>query len=563
MRRLSLLFLALLLGACADNPRITAPDDSLPARVLAEGGAVLEIKFVEALEVRLDADGRLYSARGTTLTGLHAALHQAGVRTVRPLFTGEPSRLAALRARARAGGQDSVPDLEAWYRITLPPAANVDAVVAALSARPEVTIVYPAPEPAPPPGAFSTPNFVASQANYFGPAPSGTETVYVRSLAGGRGAGVRIVDLEYDWHFGHEDLLLSSSILIAGQRYTVFGSDHGTAVLGILAARDNLFGITGGVPDAIVRVAGAVNNGSYEPANAITNAAAQLSPGDVILIEQQAKGPSADTMYIPLEWIVSVYDAIRLASLSGIVVVQAAGNGGRNLDATLYNNRFNRNYYNSGAIIVGAGNASNARLAFSSYGSRVDVQAHGESVTTTGYGGLWGSTLDDRYTGSFSGTSSASAIVAASVVALQGYQGHRGRPRLSPAAMSSLLKTTGSAQTGSTWQNIGPKPNLRAAVEQLDAPPPPALTAGIYGADEVPFSTWCYYSGWANGGVPPYSFGWISVGGLDDEWWSGNQYGILTSSGGMSIEMWMTVRDAAGQYVEVVKYIGKSSYASC
>jgi hypothetical protein len=94
-------------------------------------------------------------------------------------------------------------------------------------------------------------------------------------------------------------------------------------------------------------------------------------------------------------------------------------------------------------------------------------------------------------------------------------------------------------------------------------PPPPPLSAGIYGADEVPFSTWCYYSGWASGGVPPYTFGWISVGGLDDEWWSGNQYGVLTSWSGMGIEMWMTVRDAAGQYVEVVKYIGKSSYASC
>lgn len=94
-------------------------------------------------------------------------------------------------------------------------------------------------------------------------------------------------------------------------------------------------------------------------------------------------------------------------------------------------------------------------------------------------------------------------------------------------------------------------------------PPPPPLSAGIYGADQVPFGTWCYYSGWASGGVAPYSYGWISVGGLDDEWWSDNQYGVLTSDGYRSIEMWMTVRDASGQYLEIMKMVDKNPYASC
>jgi hypothetical protein len=103
-----------------------------------------------------------------------------------------------------------------------------------------------------------------------------------------------------------------------------------------------------------------------------------------------------------------------------------------------------------------------------------------------------------------------------------------------------------------------------AASAPATAPAPrQTLAAGIYGADVVPYGTWCYYSGWASGGTPPYTVAWISVGGLDDEWWSGNQYGVLTSSGGRSIEMWMTVRDAANGYVEVLKMVDKNPYASC
>lgn len=116
-----------------------------------------------------------------------------------------------------------------------------------------------------------------------------------------------------------------------------------------------------------------------------------------------------------------------------------------------------------------------------------------------------------------------------------------------------------------------PLPSHARAVPVREAASAPAtaqaprqtLTAGIYGADVVPYGTWCYYSGWASGGTPPYTFAWISVGGLDDEWQSGNQYGVLTSSGGRSIEMWMTVRDAAGGYVEVLKMVDKNPYASC
>jgi len=98
------------------------------------------------------------------------------------------------------------------------------------------------------------------------------------------------------------------------------------------------------------------------------------------------------------------------------------------------------------------------------------VQGHGTSVTTTGFGDLFGDSQNDLYTAVFNGTSSASAIVAAAATTVQGYVKHGAHPVRTPQGMAILLKSTGSAQTGNTSERIGPKPNLRAAVAQLDGP---------------------------------------------------------------------------------------------
>lgn len=476
MSKLLSLALLALAGIAACDRSVTPPDyDQRALRIPTTQGTPVEIKFSERMEIRLGADGRLRSTRGVDLGQVESALQRHKTRNISPLMSVSADRLGALVAEARARSAGPVPDLASWHRLVLLPGADVQAALADLRALPEVEHAYVAPQPVLPP---VTPDFTANQINYFGAAPSGTENVYARSLAGGRGAGVKVVDLEYDWHFEHEDLGLSPSILITGQRWSDYGLDHGTAVLGILVGRDNGLGVTGGAPDATIRVASPFYFGGYRPADAIAVASSQMVAGDVLLLEQQTPGP--DGGLIPLEWVASVYDAVRLATQAGRVVVEAAGNGGSNLDSPLYGGRFDRNQFNSGAIIVGAGNGENARLSFSTYGSRVDVQAHGTAVTTTGYGDLFGSTPNDQYTATFSGTSSASAIVSAGVTVLQGYQKYRGRPVLTSLGMASLLKSTGSPQAGSTTEHIGPKPNLRAGIANLDAPPPipaPGLAA--------------------------------------------------------------------------------------
>nr|MBA3260850.1 S8 family serine peptidase [Gemmatimonadales bacterium] len=436
-------------------------------------GAGVEVKFREDLEVRLEP-GKLRSRTGHALDGVQRVLAAHGNPAIQRLSTVPADRLEQLREAARVRSAGPPPDLSAWYRLSATGAAGRDRLIADLNALPEVDTAYAAPAPAPPPGSGTplaasptvllTGNF-ASRQGYLGPAPGGIEATYARTLPGGAGQGVTVIDLEYDWFFDHEDLGLPGEALIGGERYSGFGDDHGTAVLGELFGRENGLGVTGGVPGATPRTVAPFFDGAYNPAAAITLASASMAPGDVLLIEQQTGGPT-DT-YVPLEWIPSVYDAIRLATQAGKIVVEAAGNGSQDLDAPELNGRFDRGRYDSGAIIVGAGDPQHAILWFSNYGSRVDLQGWGGEVTTTGYGDLSGTTKTDAYTGGFSGTSSASPIVTAAAASVVGYLKAQGKPAPAPADLRSLLERAGTPQTGDLSRRIGPLPNLRAALAAL------------------------------------------------------------------------------------------------
>jgi hypothetical protein len=122
--------------------------------------------------------------------------------------------------------------------------------------------------------------------------------------------------------------------------------------------------------------------------------------------------------------------------------------------------------------MVGAGAPPNglfgpdrSRLDFSNYGTRVDCQGWGRSVVTLGYGDLRNGTPQQQYTEGFSGTSSASPIVAAVCACVQGYMRSLGSKPCDCATLRSWLRTTGSTQTaglnGPATQRIGNRPNLR------------------------------------------------------------------------------------------------------
>jgi hypothetical protein len=152
-------------------------------------------------------------------------------------------------------------------------------------------------------------------------------------------------------------------------------------------------------------------------------AADKASPGDVILIELQLRWrfKRTEEIYLPVEWFPLIYDVIRHTTDLGIVVVEAAGNGDGKangidlMDSALRESRlipprstypydyisvngqplgspnpFDPQSPNSGAVVVGAGwggggsSPDRSRLDFSNYGSRVDVQAQGNQVVSTG-----------------------------------------------------------------------------------------------------------------------------------------------------------------------------------
>jgi hypothetical protein len=246
-----------------------------------------------------------------------------------------------------------------------------------------------------------------------------------------------------------------------------------SAVSGLTGLGYGVTGIAHGADARMVSVA------TRSTAAALLLAAANLSVGDIILIELHQPGPNSPNPpqgqlgYVPMEWTPSVFDAIQTITANGLIVCEAAGNGSENLNHASYGGWFDTTVQHSGAIMCGAGappsgvyGPDRSRLSFSNYGMRVDLQGYGNGVVTTGYGGLFdpGDPLQ-HYTATFSGTSSASPIVTASVACVQGrFKSVSGGYTLTAREIRDLLYATGSPQTGSTSQHIGPRPNLGAAM---------------------------------------------------------------------------------------------------
>jgi hypothetical protein len=312
--------------------------------------------------------------------------------------------------------------------------------------------------------------------------------------AGGRGRDIRIIDIEGDWRFTHEDLTQNQGGVVAGTRQTgIDWRNHGTAVLGEYSGDVNTIGIVGIASEAI---ASAVAHGTIGSAGAINQAATRLRAGDLILLEMHRPGPRNNFTarddqrgYIAVEWWPDDFAAILNATSRGIIVVEAAGNGAENLDDVLYQtpapgfpsswrNSFRRTNRDSGAIVVGAGapppgthgqnhGPDRSRLDFSNWGALIDAQGWGREVTTCGYGDLQGGTNEDLwYTDRFSGTSSASPIVTGVIACVQGMAKARGRPVLTPAQVRNCLRSTGSPQQDApgrpATQRIGNRPDIRA-----------------------------------------------------------------------------------------------------
>lgn len=441
---------------------------------------VIEVKFVEGSSYRL-VNGQMTAPESSNPSALQAVLRAHPVRTMMRLFTQDETQLRTNKLEAETMSGEQMPDLSLWYLFTASAGTDVEALIDALNALPQVEIAYPQPLPAPLPGSAQkqrfTPSYLENQ-GYLNVAPGGIDAKYAWQLGGGTGKNVTIVDVEYSFNQTHEDL--KSVSVIGLPMYHAYGDDHGTAVQGELIGKPNDYGVTGIAYGATSKFSSPCLDSVcsyYIPAFAISVAQSNTVAGDVILIEQQT--PVCGLSYYgPLEWVQSVYDAIKTATASGRNVIEAAGNGEVWLDQPACNNLFSKSVRDSGAIIVGAGTppgfgeADRARAYFSTFGSRVNVQGWGFNVVTTGYGDLQNGDPNEWYTSGFSGTSSASPIVAGTVALLSSIAKQRGSI-LSPTWLRSVLITTGSPQQAALGaplsQHIGPRPNLRKALTKLPA----------------------------------------------------------------------------------------------
>ncbi len=324
---------------------------------------------------------------------------------------------------------------------------------------------------------------------YLDPAPLGMDIRYAWSLPGGRGENVKLIDIEFNWNLNHTDLEAATEDLLVYVRgidpLPQLNTNHGTAVLGQLVAACDGVGVTGIAHQAKIGLINPLTEGQTpNVAAAIDRALRHLEAGDVILLEQQSfRGPRLDPStgrgLLPIEFDPGVFDAIKEATARGIVVIEPAGNGFENLDDPIYNGVFDRNRRDSGAIMVGSGlppegfygpGPDRVKTDESNFGSRVDVQGWGRFVTTCGFGDLRHEQGENNwYTISFGGTSSASAMVAGAVAVLQSIVKARGQAPLVPSDVRRLLAATGSRFLGKRGENIGPRPDLRAALDALDS----------------------------------------------------------------------------------------------
>ena len=447
--------------------------------------AVVEAKVTPEEVARLKRLGLDHGQVRQHLDAVNRLLQDDAVERVEPVFrAANEARIAQHRAEGMARSGVDLADLGLYLHIVLKPGTDTreaERLVDRLNASPIVEIAYPAPIAALG-GATQTPSFTNWQ-GYLGPPPFGIDVAATWSLdpTGGRGYGVRVADTEAGWDFNHEDFprAVQYARPLSALELDPKNVDHGTAVIGVIAAQENGFGVTGIAPRAQVCVSPPNSGNPSDTAYSIYFASLWLGRGDAMIILQHCPGPESPPAgnpatgtagYVPVEFYPATGDAVRFATARGIIVVEIAGNGGVDFDNDLY--YMLDRAYDSGAILVGATKPDGTPEEFSNSGSRVDLNAWGDGVMTLGSGSGYGGQrymIDGDahrcYWAGFGGTCSAASIVTGAVVSLQGVVRNQVSASLTPSQMRYLLAVSGTPQA--PGRRVGPRPNLRQALALL------------------------------------------------------------------------------------------------
>jgi len=415
----------------------------------------------------------------------------------------DEKKIDDLISRARKlSPKTELPDLSSWYEVVIPPGVEPKELVAALRELKIVKTAYamrPVAPPTNPPRNPRNPN-----QGYQDPAPKGIDARSAWQFKGGDGTGIGFVDMERGWNLNHEDLP-PGIIKISGDSRD--HRAHGTSVLGIVLMADNQVGGLGIARGASPRVVSQWQPTGFDNYRAILSASSDMPPGDVLLLEAQDFDPDRDDSQWPINlWPVEIapatYEAITIATAAGVVVVEAAGDGGNNLDQ--YTNGkgeqiFDPAFRDSGAIIVGAATSALPHTPLgtgTNTGQRVDCYAWGDSIDTTDTDAAGNDNTAYRpdpinQIPGFDGTSGAAAIVAGAALIVQGLAREALGAPFGPQVLRQILKTNGTNSAGGAGDGVGVMPNLAAIIRAnrlglVPAAPAPAAPAPVASAPPAP-----------------------------------------------------------------------------
>jgi hypothetical protein len=471
------------------------PPADVPRRVV--------VKFHDAVILPYEDGAERHVVRLGVGPWTELARRFEGIRLDRLFTLVSPERIGELVARATDRDRHyRPPNLLSYFVVECPAGVDPGALTAALRGWEQVETVYVDPldeSPAPPDNPrYGEQTYLKPPAVAPPPAPRGAiDAEFAWTQPGGTGAGQKIVDLERGARLSHEDLVALNIPTLHGVN-AVPDRPHGASVLGVVAAVDNVKGVIGiahGV-DQVAYTCQVLPGGGVDRVKAVLAAIEHFTqPGEqalgrVLLLEVQLN-PTNDPLALtdingvkwngmPMETAPADFEIIRLATALGIVVIEAAGNGFKDLDAfqqSISGGKFvlsrthPADFKDSGAIMVGGSTSDYPYLRSvvgpgqgTCFGSRVDCFAWAEGVRTCGVDPF---TELDAYPGNFGGTSAAAAIVAGAALLVQGVAQASLGHRLSPGEMRALLSdpdvNTRSASYG--VDRIGVMPNLKRILQ--------------------------------------------------------------------------------------------------
>lgn len=342
-------------------------------------------------------------------------------------------------------------------------------------------------------------SFFATNAS-LGTAIGGANVLAARNYPGGDGSHARIVNFSHGrWMFNHPNLPVPfADVPDHDHTYTQCTDPYHfageTAMMGVLAARDTGYGITGVAPESKVASVEFVWSGPFSRNHG--RLLELVQPGDVVVFPHQYRSLTAiggfkffpegtchrSGMCTPMtEWHPDTNELIRkLVNEKQAHVVMDAGRGGVNLDHPGWGGHFDREN-DSGAIYVGAVDAKTAKRYEqnpdgtspnnANYGSRVDLAGWYGLPAHYGLDPDWHWTTQEsgngyaRYFGDIALPQVAGVVALVQSVAFADEKIGRALP---PKYLRQLLVETGhELPLNDPTKPIGKYPDAEAAVIKL------------------------------------------------------------------------------------------------